>query len=106
MALVWNMPDPAQLRRVAHQAAAEHILAEAQKTVPRESNELHNSGTAESDDLRGRVGYNTPYAVIQHEVLHTKHAGGGQAKWLEKATLGAAGRIAGVMADAIEKHLS
>ncbi|MGV9662581.1 hypothetical protein [Nocardia niigatensis] len=64
--------------------AAEVLLAHANQLVPMEEGTLMNSGTAEVADGKGRVGYNTPYALIQHEALDFQHPGGRSAKYLEK----------------------
>jgi len=64
--------------------AAEVLLAQANALVPIEEGTLQNSGTAEVRDSKARVGYNTPYALRQHEDLTLHHANGRTAKYLEK----------------------
>ena len=86
----------AQARAELHRAAArglelgmEHVLTEANKTVPLDEATLERSGVASTDDvaLRGAVSYDTPYAVRQHEELTYRHAPGRRAKWLELTAL-------------------
>lgn len=38
----------------------------------------------EETKLVGEIGFNTPYALIQHENLEFQHSNGGEAKYLEK----------------------
>ncbi|RJO69772.1 hypothetical protein D5S18_28130 [Nocardia panacis] len=64
--------------------AAEVLLAQSNALVPIEEGTLQNSGTAEVRDGKGRVGYNTPYALRQHEDLTLRHPNGRTAKYLEK----------------------
>src|SRR5690606_33244917 len=65
--------------------AAEHVLEEANRTVPIEEGTLERSGTVSVDEQRGAaaVSYDTPYAVRQHEDLTLRHDPGRRAKWLE-----------------------
>ena len=65
--------------------AAEHVLEEANRTVPIEEGTLERSGTVSVDEQRGAaaVSYDTPYAVRQHEELGYRHDPGRRAKWLE-----------------------
>ena len=67
--------------------AAEHILGEARKKVPHEEGTLENSGftAVDQDDLKAVVGFDTPYAVIQHEDMTLRHNEGREAKYLENA---------------------
>ena len=64
---------------------AEHLLTEANKTVPIETGELMRSGVPDVDDkaLEATVSYDTPYAVRQHEETTYRHDPGRRAKWLE-----------------------
>ncbi|WP_067565805.1 minor capsid protein [Nocardia acidivorans] len=64
--------------------AAEVLLAQANSLVPIEEGHLQNSGVAEVRDGKGRVGFNTPYALRQHEDLTYRHPNGRSAKYLEK----------------------
>jgi len=65
--------------------AAEHLLTEANKSVPHDEGTLERSGEASVDEqqLRAAVSYDTPYAVRQHEDMSLRHDGKGRPKWLE-----------------------
>jgi hypothetical protein len=62
------------------------LLGESNALVPLEEGPLQNSGTYDVDDteLEGAVGYDTAYAVRQHEELTWRHDPGRQAKYLEE----------------------
>ena len=60
------------------------LLDEANKTVPLEEATLERSGFADSDEDTAVVAYDTPYAVVQHEMMDWNHPGGRRAKWLER----------------------
>ena len=64
---------------------AEHLLTEANRTVPIREGTLMRSGVADVDEkaLEATVSYDTPYAVRQHEETTYRHAPGRRAKWLE-----------------------
>lgn len=66
------------------QRALEHTLGEAQKIVPLEEGTLERSGRVDVDGLNGQIGFDTVYAVRQHEELTWKHLPGRQAKYLEQ----------------------
>ena len=74
--------------------ATEHLLTEANKSVPHDDGTLERSGTASVDGKRGAVSYDTPYAVRQHEDMDLNHDGKGQAKWLE-TTMGQEAKTVG-----------
>lgn len=90
--------DPAALRKVRDAAMSamedlgEHVLEESNRVVPIEEGTLQRSGNVSSDRGAGkvRIGYDTPYAVRQHEDMDLRHDEGRQAKFLEDAVLGAA----------------
>lgn len=67
--------------------AVEHLLTEANRSVPHDEGTLERSGRASVDGTRGAVSYDTPYAVRQHEDMTLHHDGKGEAKWLE-STMG------------------
>lgn len=76
----------ARVRRACEQAvgeAVEHLLEEANRTVPIEEGVLTGSGATSVDGLSGSVSYDTPYAVRQHEDTRLRHDAGRRAKWLE-----------------------
>ena len=82
-------PAGAQFR--AHAAlilddTAEALLTEANRTVPFEEGTLEGSGFSaiDRDNLVAVVGYDTPYAVRQHEDTRLRHKGKGRAKWLSR----------------------
>lgn len=63
--------------------ALEHLLVEANRTVPIEEDTLERSGTVAQEGMKGNVHYDTPYAARQHEELNWQHDEGRRAKWLE-----------------------
>ena len=63
--------------------AGEHILGEANKTVPIEEGSLAGSGDVDADENSAVVSYDTPYARRQHEELQYQHAQGRRALWLK-----------------------
>lgn len=89
MKLVWKGPEvTSTIKRAAGEGlfeAAEHILEESNRVVPLEEGPLSQSGFAETDrdNLVAHVGYDTLYAVPQHERLDYRHAPGREAKFLE-----------------------
>jgi hypothetical protein len=107
--VVWD--DAALRRRMdkaaadAAEAGAEHLLEEANKTVPRDKSDLAESGFV-SIDREGMavVGYTSDYAVVQHEG-NFRHQGSGRKKWLELASREAAGAVAGAMAEPVKRAL-
>lgn len=70
--------------------AAEHVLGESRQVVPiaPDGGTLERSGRASAEQsggtTRGAVSYDTPYAAVQHEELHYRHAPGRTAKYLER----------------------
>jgi len=68
---------------------AEHLLTEANKTVPIETGALMRGGVADVDEerLEASVSYgnneSAAYAVTQHEDTTLRHDEGRRAKWLE-----------------------
>lgn len=86
----WTDDNRGQVTAEIHAAAGaavddalEHLLTEANKTVPLDESTLQRSGTVSREGTKGAVSYDTPYAVVQHESLELKHPGGRRAKWLE-----------------------
>ena len=69
--------------------ASEHVLTEANRTVPWDQGPLERSGNTDVDRrrLEASIYYDTPYARRQHEELGWRHPKKGRAKWLER-TLG------------------
>lgn len=90
MTLRMNI-TPADVRtatRKAINAGLEYLLGESNKDVPLDNADLMRSGRVEmEDDNSGRVVYDSPYAVIQHENLTFNHPNGRKAKYLENAAI-------------------
>lgn len=65
---------------------AEACLAEANTTVPLELGILGDTGFVETNrsSLESQVGYQTPYAVYQHERPDLRHDPGRRDHWLEQ----------------------
>lgn len=63
--------------------AAEHVLEEANRTVPIEEGTLMRSGSTDAGELEASVFYTGPYAARQHEDMSLRHDAGRRAKWLE-----------------------
>lgn len=88
--------------------ATEHLLTEANRTVPHDEGTLERSGDtgveATGDTVRGSVSYDTPYAARQHEDLSLHHDGKGQAKWLENTMATEAKTVGSIIAAAIRRE--
>ena len=87
-------------------AGAELLLDESNRKVPLETGTLIRSGTAAAQGNEAAVGYNTPYAVRQHEELGYAHKGKGEAKFLENAMHNNRDAILGAIADTIREGLA
>lgn len=87
--------------------AAEHILGEANKTVPIEEGTpgLLGSGTTSTEGMHGVVSYDTPYAVRQHEEMDYRHDPGRRAKWLELTFSEERKAVAEVIARTVREEL-
>jgi hypothetical protein len=87
--------------------AAEHILGVSNSRVPIEEGTLERSGAVEVDDsaLEAQIGYDTPYAVRQHEELTWRHDPGRQAKYLESAMADERETAQGLIAARIRRAL-
>lgn len=85
--------------------AVEHLLTEANLTVPHDEGTLERSGEATVDGTRGAVSYDTPYAVRQHEDLSLGHDGKGQAKWLENTMAREAGTVGQIITVAMRDEV-
>lgn len=88
--VVW---DPLHVEPITRARVTEAMLAQGQAllekanvTVPRDRNNLAESGVVRVD-ARGRVqvAYESPYAIYEHEDREYHHQGLGRAKWLELA---------------------
>lgn len=83
--------------------AVEHLLTEANKSVPHDEGTLERSGQASVDGTRGAVSYDTPYAARQHEDMALHHDGKGRAKWLEVTMAQEAKTVGQIVATATRK---
>lgn len=88
-----SAPDPRAMAKfqtsveIIMTDVTEHLLEQANRTVPIEEGTLTRSGTATSTasgtTVTGVVAYDTPYAARQHEDTRLHHDSGRRAKWLE-----------------------
>lgn len=107
--LVWHGPQvTSTIKRAAADGlyeAAEHILEESVRVVPFEDSDLSKSGFADTDreNLVAHVGFDTPYAVRQHEELDYRHAPGRKAKYLEDTVNEQSGKVNEIIADKIRE---
>lgn len=102
----WNGPDgiAAAVER-GLQAGADLLLDESNRKAPIEEGNLIRSGVAKAQGDEAAVGYNTPYAVRQHEELGWQHDAGREAKFLENAQRNHANEIQAAIADEIRQAL-
>ena len=99
---------------------AELIMTASKRIVPWKNGDLSRSGHVEKPKQSGKMlsvemGYNTEYALFQHEDLHwdkkkgravsmkLKHKGRGQPKYLEKPLMAVKNTIAAKLAKRIYK---
>lgn len=84
--------------------AANHLLTEANRTVPWDQGPLERSGAVDVDRqaLQASVYYDTPYARRQHEELGWSHPKKGRAKWLELTAKEQARTINQIVAHALQ----
>lgn len=97
-----------QIERGAEKGArmgAEHVLTEANKTVPHDDGDLERSGSVDSEGTTAATSYDTPYARRQHEDMTLNHGGKGKAKWLENTMAAEAENVAQVAATAIRSEV-
>lgn len=85
--------------------ATEHLLEQANRTIPIETATMERSGQATSEAQPGRVvgvvSYDTPYAARQHEDTRLRHDDGRRAKWLEATMAEETPRVGKFIADRI-----
>ena len=102
----WNGNlDDGDIER-AMQAGAELLLDESNRKAPIETGALIRSGVAKAEGNKAAVGYNTPYAIKQHEELGYQHDQGREAKYLENALMSNKTRIFDAVADEIRQALT
>jgi hypothetical protein len=72
----------------ALRGVGDNCLEEANRSIPIEEGILQDTGFVEvtrtATGSEGQVGYNTPYAVIQHEDPSLRHDPGREDHWLER----------------------
>lgn len=85
--------------------ATNHVLTEANRTVPWDQGPLERSGGVDTDgqSLTGSVYYDTPYARRQHEELGWSHPKKGRAKWLELTVQEQASVVHQIMGNALRQ---
>lgn len=85
--------------------AIEYLGEESNRTVPIEEGTLERSGhaTVDPQTLKATWGYDTPYAVRQHEDTRLHHDRGRRAKWLERTFAEQAPRVLKFLADRMHK---
>jgi len=86
--------------------ASEVLLEQAAALAPHEEGILETSGTATADGLKGRVAFNTPYALRQHEEVGWRHANGRTAKYLERPANGFTEEFTEIVAGAIRREMT
>lgn len=112
MSKSWELKVDKTIAKTVHAAAArgiaiagEHVLGEANKTVPIEEGTpgLLGSGTVSTDpaNLKAAVTYDTPYAKRQHEEMSYRHDEGRRAKWLELTMAEESGAVQKIIAATI-----
>lgn len=82
--------------------AAEVIKQDAVDRAPLETGHLRNSANTAVGHLEAAVGFDTDYAVIQHEALDFDH-GDGEAKFLENAVIANRRVVGDILAAAIRQ---
>lgn len=83
-----NFDAPLSIAKTVGQKSIEDcgldLLGKSKLLAPIDKGDLRGSGSMESGNLEVYVGFNTPYAVRQHEHTEYNHPQGGQAKYLEE----------------------
>ena len=79
------------------------VLADSNSMVPHQDGDLERSGSVSQEGLDVTVGYDTPYAVAQHEDLTFEHKNGRQAKFLETAAARNEDKVVKHVADAVRE---
>jgi len=62
---------------------AADLQGKAQRLAPVDTGDLRGSAYTEVDGMVATIGFNTPYALRQHEDVENHHPKGGQSKYLE-----------------------
>lgn len=101
--------DQGVLRKIQAEAAsavkdaAEHVLEQANRSIPIDTGAMQRSGQVSMNGLTAVVSYDTPYAVRQHEDTRMRHAKGRKAKWLEDTVRSESETVLGFIADRLRK---
>jgi len=113
--LRWTQDNRAESTRALTAAfaqgiteAAEELLTDANATVPFDEGVLEASGQvapASSGRLEAAVGYDTPYAVRQHEDPTLHHPNGRRSGWLRATTSEGSARYVGIIRATIARRL-
>lgn len=99
----------AQVRKAAERAVAdagEHLLEQANRTVPIEEGTLARSGQATAQGMTTVVSYDSPYAVRQHEDTRLRHDQGRRAKWLQRTFEEESAQVGEFLAERIRRETS
>jgi hypothetical protein len=85
--------------------AAEYVLEESNRIVPHNEGMLQDSGYTAVDTNAhiSEAGYDTPYAVRQHEELGYRHPNGRKAKYLEDTVINYGQTAIKIIRDSIGK---
>lgn len=88
-------------------AGGEVVLQESDERVPLETGALRSSGKVSVDraGLKAAISYDTPYAVLVHEVMDNAHDAGRSAKFLETALMSRRDDAAEAVAESIREAL-
>lgn len=82
---------------------AEHLLEQANRSIPIDTGALQRSGQVTARGLEAAVSYDTPYAARQHEDTRLRHENGRKAKWLEDTFTAETDTVFRFMADTVRK---
>ncbi|WLP90255.1 hypothetical protein [Gordonia sp. NB41Y] len=108
MTLEWNGAEAMNALSAAAEEglaeAAKALLASANSRIPLDDGPLRASGRTVTQRNEAAVGYNTPYAIKQHERLSYRHKRG-QAKWLEVSLRLESQRLQQIIAERIRGAL-
>lgn len=88
----------AELERVGND-----LQAKASQLAPVDTGDLRGSGFTETDGKNVTVGFESEYALKQHENLNYRHPKGGEAKYLETPYKENLKKYVGAVGDAIRK---
>ncbi|MDV6276377.1 hypothetical protein R3Q06_23030 [Rhodococcus erythropolis] len=84
--------------------AAEVIKQEAIERAPKDTGYLRNTAATAAEGLEAAVGFDGPYAVIQHEEVGFHHQDG-EAKYLENACIAKKEVVGQIVAEAIRRSI-